>query len=119
MQSTSDSPGHPTQPAVSAPEKEQGRLVLAIVAIIVLGCVAAVVALVVIGNRPKPAPPARPVQVSITTARQGDMGIYVEALGAVTPVATVAVPSQVAGQLTNVNFAEGQMVSRGGCAGGN
>jgi len=64
-------------------------------------------------NRPKPAVVARPVQVSTTTARQGDMGIYVEALGAVTPVATVAVPSQVTGQLTNVNFVEGQMVGAG------
>jgi multidrug efflux system membrane fusion protein len=67
----------------------------------------------VMANRPKPAPAARPVQVSTTTARQGDMGIYVEALGAVTPVATVTVPTQVSGQLTKVNFVEGQMVRVG------
>jgi multidrug efflux system membrane fusion protein len=41
------------------------------------------------------------------------MGIYVEALGAVTPVATVTVPTQVSGQLTKVNFVEGQMVRVG------
>jgi multidrug efflux system membrane fusion protein len=75
--------------------------------------VAAVIAFVVIANRPKPATPARPVQASTITARQGDMGIYVEALGAVSPVATVAVPSQVTGQLTNVSFTEGQMVRAG------
>ncbi len=36
-----------------------------------------------------------------------------EALGAVTPVAMVTVPSQVSGQLTKVNFVEGQMVGTG------
>lgn len=67
----------------------------------------------IISNRPKPAPPPPPTQVSITNVQQGDIGIYVEALGAVTPLATVTVPSQVTGQLTNVAFVEGQMVRAG------
>src|ERR1700722_4998241 len=62
--------------------------------------------------RKPPAPPP-PVRVSTTNAVQGDIGIYVSALGAATPVATITVVSQVTGQLTNVNFVEGQMVKAG------
>jgi len=62
---------------------------------------------------PKPAAPTPPVRVSTTNATQGDIGIYVTALGSVTPLATVTVVSQVTGQLTSVNFVEGQMVKAG------
>ncbi|MGD0411753.1 MAG: efflux RND transporter periplasmic adaptor subunit [Verrucomicrobiota bacterium] len=103
-----DSPAPP--PPGSAPKKGGGWLVLAILVVV---CGMGVILFRVIANRPKAAPPARPVQVSTTTARQGDMGIYVEALGAVTPIATVTAPSQVSGQLTRVNFVEGQMVRAG------
>jgi multidrug efflux system membrane fusion protein len=93
-----------------APAKRRVWPVIAVVAgVLVIGAIL----FRVIASRPKPAPPARPVQVSITTARQGDMGIYVEALGAVTPLATVTVPSQVSGQLLRVDFVEGQMVRAG------
>ena len=67
-----------------------------------------------IANRPKPAPRTSPVQISTATASQGDMGIYVwPAIGFVTPVATVTVPTQVNGQLVSVNYVEGQMVGAG------
>ncbi len=64
-------------------------------------------------RKPKPAPPPPPVRVSTTNATQGNIGIYVNALGLVTPLATITVSSQVTGQLTNVNFEEGQMVKAG------
>jgi multidrug efflux system membrane fusion protein len=64
-------------------------------------------------GRKKTAPPPPPVPVLMTNAQSGDIGIYVEALGVVTPVATVTVPSQVSGQLTKVSFVEGQMVHAG------
>jgi multidrug efflux system membrane fusion protein len=68
----------------------------------------------IITNQPKAAPPTPLVQVSTVAAQQGDMGIYLEALlGEVTPLATVAVPSQVSGQLLKVNFVEGQTVRPG------
>jgi multidrug efflux system membrane fusion protein len=52
---------------------------------------------------------------SITTvvARKGDIGVYVPALGAVTPIYTVMVRSRVDGELMKVNYVEGQMLQQG------
>lgn len=55
----------------------------------------------------------RPVPATTAPARQGDMGVYVEALGTVTPVYTVTVTSRVQGQITAVHYREGQMVRKG------
>ena len=102
-------PPPPAQPH-SAPKKGGVWFALAILVVV---CAVGLILYHVIASRPKAAPAARPVQVSTTTARQGEMGVYVEALGTVTPIATVTVPSQVSGQLTRVNFVEGQMVRPG------
>jgi len=56
---------------------------------------------------------ARPVLVSTATAHQGDIGIYLNALGTVTPVYTVTVTSRVQGEITQVYYHEGQMVRKG------
>ncbi len=56
---------------------------------------------------------ARPVLVSTATAHQGDIGIYLNALGTVTPVYTVTVTSRVQGEITQVYYREGQMVRKG------
>jgi membrane fusion protein, multidrug efflux system len=45
--------------------------------------------------------------------RQGSIGQYIEALGTVTPLATVNLYSQVSGQITAVHYTEGQIVNRG------
>jgi len=62
------------------------------------------------GKAPSSPPP---LPVSTVNARKGDIGIYVNALGAVTPVYTVAVKSRVDGQLVSVNYKEGQFVHEG------
>jgi multidrug efflux system membrane fusion protein len=54
-----------------------------------------------------------PVTVSTATAQTGDMGVYIEALGTVTPVYTVSVAARVAGQIVKVNYQEGQHVRVG------
>jgi multidrug efflux system membrane fusion protein len=54
-----------------------------------------------------------PVAVATATATKGDMPVIIPALGTVTPLATVTVKTQIAGQLVEVAFKEGQMVSAG------
>jgi multidrug efflux system membrane fusion protein len=54
-----------------------------------------------------------PTMVSTVRATEGDIGIYVNALGVVTPINTVGVSSRVQGQIMKVYYQEGQMVHAG------
>jgi multidrug efflux system membrane fusion protein len=56
---------------------------------------------------------ARAVPVVAEPARRGDIRVYLDGLGAVTPLATVTVRSRVDGELMSVHFREGQMVRAG------
>ena len=56
---------------------------------------------------PRPSAP-----ISTTAARTGDIGVYINALGTVTPVYTATITSRVDGQITNVAYREGQMVHK-------
>ncbi len=53
------------------------------------------------------------VPVDAATAWKGNIGVYVTGLGAVTPVYTVTVISQISGYLMNVFYKQGQMVHKG------
>ncbi|MGE5346865.1 MAG: MdtA/MuxA family multidrug efflux RND transporter periplasmic adaptor subunit [Acidithiobacillales bacterium] len=55
----------------------------------------------------------REIPVVGETARTGDLGVFVNGLGTVTPVSTVTVRSRVDGQLISVAFQEGQIVRSG------
>jgi multidrug efflux system membrane fusion protein len=55
----------------------------------------------------------RAVPVSTAAARKGDIGVYINALGTVTPVYTVTVTSRVQGEIVNVYYREGQLVHKG------
>ena len=54
-----------------------------------------------------------PVTVTAATAKKGDIGVYLNAIGTVTPVYTDVITSQVTGMLSAVHYREGQMVRRG------
>jgi membrane fusion protein, multidrug efflux system len=56
---------------------------------------------------------AGPVTLTITTAKKGDIGVYLDAIGTVTPVYTDTIYNQVTGVVTQVNYREGQVVHRG------
>ena len=104
-----------TSPAPQSPKPRRlGRLVLAL----------ALAAAVVVGwqylEKPGPAddqgaqrqaPPAQTVRAA--AAFNGDMPVTIDALGAVTPFATVTVKTQIAGRIMEVGFQEGQMVKAG------
>jgi multidrug efflux system membrane fusion protein len=53
------------------------------------------------------------VAVTSATAQRGNIGVYVDAIGTVTPVYTSSITSQVSGIVTQVHFAEGQLVHKG------
>jgi multidrug efflux system membrane fusion protein len=55
----------------------------------------------------------KPVPVVAAPATRGDIGVYVQALGTVTPVYTVTITSRVQGQIMQVYYREGQMVHKG------
>jgi membrane fusion protein, multidrug efflux system len=58
-------------------------------------------------------PLTAPQSVGAATIGQGDIRVIVNALGTVTPIATVTVQTQIDGQLLEVGFTEGQMVKKG------
>jgi multidrug efflux system membrane fusion protein len=60
----------------------------------------------------KPHAPA-PVEIAMAKAQKGAIPVYVNALGTVTPLATVTVLSRVDGQIMKVNYTEGQRVPEG------
>lgn len=53
------------------------------------------------------------VPVVVATAQSGDLPVFFNGLGSVTPVATVTIRSRVDGQLINVAFKEGEFVKQG------
>ncbi len=53
------------------------------------------------------------IPVDAAKAWKGNIGIYVTGLGAVTPVYTVTVVSQISGYLMNVFYKQGQIVQKG------
>ena len=53
------------------------------------------------------------VPVVVAKARKGDIGVYFSGLGAVTPIYTVTVKSQISGYLMQVLYKEGQIVHKG------
>ena len=58
-------------------------------------------------------PTVPPVMISTATANSGNIGVYVDALGTVTPLNTVSLTARVSGQISKVEYQEGQRVHIG------
>jgi len=54
-----------------------------------------------------------PVPVVPATSKTGSLGVYLDAIGTVTPVYTDSITAQVTGVITDVHYREGQLVSKG------
>jgi len=57
-------------------------------------------------------PAAQTIPVTTAPVTVGNIDVYLDALGTVTPVYTVTVVSRVAGEITEVRFKEGQIVKK-------
>jgi multidrug efflux system membrane fusion protein len=68
----------------------------------------------VLGRKEQPKTrPAFPVAITTGTAQKGNIGVYIDAIGTVTPVYTASIFSQVTGAVVNVHYQEGQLVQKG------
>ena len=53
------------------------------------------------------------VALTVATAAKGNIGVYLDSIGTVTPVYTASITSQATGPVTAVYFREGQIVRKG------
>ena len=89
--------------------------------ILLLLAVFAVIFYFILHKSPSGAPPAAagrrsfggPVTLTTATAKKGDIGVYLNSIGTVTPVRTATIFNQVVGVVTAVHYREGQMVQKG------
>ena len=61
----------------------------------------------------KVAPAAPKINITTATATTGNIGVYLDAIGTVTPVYTDSITSEVTGLVVAVHYKEGQLVSKG------
>jgi len=54
-----------------------------------------------------------PAAITVASTTQGNMPVYVQALGTVTPTYTVTLYSQITGRVLSVHYTEGQLVRKG------
>jgi multidrug efflux system membrane fusion protein len=64
-------------------------------------------------NAKKPTPPPPKINITTATAEKGNIGVYLDEIGTVTPVYTDSITSQVTGPVVAVHFKEGQLVRKG------
>ncbi|MDA8252521.1 MAG: efflux RND transporter periplasmic adaptor subunit [Rhodospirillales bacterium] len=108
----------PVAPRVPAGERPPVRRRYGLFVLLLALLAAGVLAWRVLAPGPAPAPQGRgaalpPQPVGVATAARGDIRIQLDAIGTVTPLATVTVRTQIAGQMQEVGFTEGQIVHKG------
>ncbi len=107
------------EPVVAPAQRRRSRVWLWLL-LLALALAAGVVAWRELAPAPAgaPAPHGRtgqfpPQPVGVATAAVDDVRVILNALGTVTPLATVTVKTQINGQLQQIAFTEGQMVRKG------
>jgi multidrug efflux system membrane fusion protein len=112
-----ESPSNPPPPFAQAPRPRRRLWPWIVASLIVL-----LVLLIIFLRRGQPKAQAsrggrggagQTVMVDTATAQKGDIGVYVNALGTVTPYYVVSVRTRVDGQLVKVYYKEGQLVHTG------
>ena len=105
----------PPAPVPARPRRKIGRGVMWSLLLLVLAL--ACVLILRHEDAKKTASLVRPVATGITittaTAQKGDIGLYLDAIGTVTPVYTNLITSQVNGLVVAVHYKEGQPVGKG------
>jgi len=118
LEHTLDRESSPTVPAQESPERVRRRRILWLAGLAVL------IALIVwvihhrlatqAGQPSMAAMMGGPLPVSIAQVSTANVPVVIEALGTVTPLATVTVRPQVTGPIVKIAFTEGQMIQKGG-----
>lgn len=110
-----------TEPSAPPPPGRRyrfGRIALVVVlavALIAVGLKLEKIGVATLDKGDQTKAPAGPPPTSVRSASAavGDMPIVINALGTVTPLATVTVKSLISGYLVSVGYKEGQMVNKG------
>jgi membrane fusion protein, multidrug efflux system len=108
----------PIDPIVKTEPRGRGKLIVGLIVLIGLAAGAYYVYRTQYATQPatatqRAAPQGPPQSVGAATVAAGDIRVIVNALGTVTPIATVTVQTQINGQLLEVGFTEGQLVKKG------
>jgi multidrug efflux system membrane fusion protein len=109
----------PARPAHGAPEPSRPPRRRGFLSVLLVLIIAGAAAALYLRNRPSETPGGRgdnalpPQAVRTAAAITGSIPIVLNALGTVTPLATITVRSQINGQLQKLGFTEGQMVKAG------
>ena len=107
----------PDAPPIAPPRKRRGlrllvALVLAIMTLFAFERWEKLAPGTIEAKKPEKAGPP-PQTIRAAAAERGQMPITLDALGTVTPLATVTIRSQISGKLMSVGFKEGQLVKAG------
>ena len=116
MHSANDPDHQLTAPHPARPRRKAGRAVTWILLLLVFALLFVVVLFrheeaqkkASLSRRAAPG-----IAITTATARKGDIGVYLDAIGTVTPVYTDLITSQVNGVVVAVQYQEGQPVRRG------
>lgn len=116
MEQPTISPDH--QLPAPAPERTHSKTVRIVVWIVILLIFAIGFILILRHHDTTAANPSRrgaggTTTITTVTAQKGDIGVYIDAIGTVTPVHTASITSQVNGIVTAVHYKEGQIVRQG------